>query len=254
MSIRSAEIEALIIDAGSMSIDELAGHFGVSPQTIRRDVNRLCEAGLLRRIHGGVEIQTRSTNLAYHSRRILNAAEKRKVAAAVADEIPDGVTLAFSIGTTPECVMQALLGHRDLRVITNNINVALAATRNETFEVTIAGGRLRHGDHDVLGAGAEDFFARYKVDYGIFGVAGIDESGALLDFEEDEVGARRAIRENSRQSFLVLDHSKFGRPAHVRGGHVRDVTKVFCDMPAPAALMDVMDEADVGFVVCGGTE
>lgn len=237
-----------------MSIDQLAGHFGVSPQTIRRDVNRLCESGLLRRVHGGVEMPTRSTNLAYHSRRILNAAEKRKVAAAVAREIPDGVTLAFSIGTTPECVMQALLGHRDLRIVTNSINVALAATRNGTFEVTIAGGRLRHGDHDVLGAGAEEFFARYKVDFGIFGVAGIDETGALLDFEEDEVGARRAIRENCRQAFLVLDHSKFGRAAHVRGGHVGDVTRLFCDKPAPPALRDMIEASGVDYVVCGGGE
>ncbi|MCY1705398.1 DeoR/GlpR family DNA-binding transcription regulator [Pannonibacter sp. SL95] len=236
ISERQAEITDLVQANGFMSVESLAERFDVTTQTIRRDVNRLCDLGILRRMHGGVEPPVPTGNVHYSTRRILNLPAKRLIASHVASLIPDGASLAFSIGTTPEIVMQALVRHSGLKVFTNNLNVAFTASENPTVDVTIAGGRLRSGDRDILGAGTQEFFASYKVDFGIFGVAGVDEDGTLLDFHEEEVAARQAILANCRQSLLVLDHSKFGRAAHVRGGHISDVSHVVCDAPIPAGL------------------
>lgn len=237
---RQAEITDLVQKAGFASVEELAERFDVTTQTIRRDVNGLCEMGILRRTHGGVEPPAPASNIHYSTRQILNLPEKKRIADIVAGEIENGSSLAFSIGTTPEIVMQALVNHEKLRIFTNNLNVAFTASANPTFQVTIAGGRLRHGDRDILGSSAQEFFANYKVDVGIFGVAGVDEDGTLLDFHEDEVAARQSILANCRQSFLVLDHSKFGRSAHVRGGHVRDVSAIFTDKPVPEPVRDLL--------------
>ena len=238
---RQAEITDLVQKTGFASVDELAERFEVTTQTIRRDVNGLCELGVLRRTHGGVELPAPATNIHYSTRRILNFGEKCQIAKAVAGEISNGQSLAFSIGTTPEIVMQALTGHDNLRIFTNNLNVAFTALDNPTFEVTIAGGRIRHGDRDILGSTAQEFFGNYKVDIGIFGVAGVDEDGTLLDFDEDEVAARQSILANCRQSFLVLDHSKFGRGAHVRGGHLQDVTAVFTNKAVPSRFAALLN-------------
>ncbi len=250
ISARQVEIAEMVQAAGFMSVEELAGRFKVTTQTIRRDLNRLCEDGILRRTHGGVEPPPTLNNIHYRTRQILNLQAKRRIAARVAAQVPSTVSVAFSIGTTPEIVMQGLLQHENLRIFTNNLNVAMAASNNPGFEVTIVGGRLRHGDRDILGPAAQMFFAGYKFDIGIFGVAGVDEDGTLLDFHEDEVLARQAILENSRQSFLVLDHTKFGRPAHVRGGHICDVTQVFCDAPPPPAINAVLENHGVELTVC----
>jgi len=241
ISKRQAEIADLVHTAGFASVEELAERFDVTTQTIRRDVNGLCELGMLRRTHGGVEPPAQTANIHYSTRQILNLPEKRQIADLVAREIVDGQSVAFSIGTTPEIVMQALVQHENLSVFTNNLNVAFTASSNPSFQVTIAGGRLRHGDRDILGGGTQDFFGRYKVDVGIFGVAGVDEDGTLLDFHEDEVAARQAILANCRQSFLVLDNTKFGRAAHVRGGHITDVSAVFTDSPVPASISQLID-------------
>ena len=233
---RQAEIANLVQKAGFASVEELAERFEVTTQTIRRDVNGLCELGILRRTHGGVEPPAPVSNIHYSTRQILNLLQKKRIADLVAKEIGSGQSLAFSIGTTPEIVMQALVNHERLNVFTNNLNVAFTASANPTFQVTIAGGRLRHGDRDILGSSAQEFFANYKVDVGIFGVAGVDEDGTLLDFHEDEVAARQSILANCRKSFLVLDHSKFGRSAHVRGGHISDLSGIFSDKPVPASI------------------
>ncbi len=252
ISRRQEEIADLVQSQGFASVEALAERFDVTTQTIRRDVNRLCELGVLRRTHGGVEPPAPAGNVHYQTRQILNLPEKRLIAGRVAASVPDGASIAFSIGTTPEIVMQALTRHRNLRVFTNNLNVAFAASGNASFQVTITGGRLRHGDRDVLGPATQDFFASYKLDLGIFGVAGVEEDGTLLDFHEDEVTARQAILENCREAFLVLDHSKFGRGAHVRGGHITDVDRVFCDQPLPGPIAGLLADAGREAVVCNG--
>lgn len=251
---RQAEITDLVQKKGFASVDELAERFEVTTQTIRRDVNGLCELGILRRTHGGVELPAPASNIHYSTRKILNLREKQRIASLVADEIDNDQSLAFSIGTTPEIVMQALTGHENLRIFTNNLNVAVTALENPSFQVTIAGGRIRHGDRDILGTTAQEFFANYKVDIGIFGVAGVDEDGTLLDFHEDEVAARQSILANCRKSYLVLDHSKFGRSAHVRGGHIQDVSAVFTDKPVPAPFADILAECQTRIVVADREE
>jgi len=246
---RQRDIADLVQSDGFASVEDLARRFGVTTQTIRRDLTRLCRRGILRRTHGGVEPPAQTGNLHYARRQILNLAAKRAIAEAVAEEVRDGAALAFSIGTTPEIVMQALVHHKNLRIFTNNLHVAFAASLCDSFEVTIAGGRLRDGDFYILGAETQSFFAGYKVDIGIFGVAGVDADGTLLDFHEDEVTARQAILANCRQAYLVLDASKFGRPAHVRGGHITDVAAVVCDSPSPGALRRQLQQAGTRIIV-----
>jgi DeoR family glycerol-3-phosphate regulon repressor len=249
MQKRPTERQASIVETvradGFRTIEDLAERFQVTAQTIRRDVNALCEEGLLRRRHGGVEPALEHENIAYRARKVLHVNEKRKIAALVARHIPDGASLFFSIGTTPELVASALLQHRSLRIFTNNLNVAYVAATNDSFDVTLIGGRLRNRDRDVLGPEVETFFNSYKVDYGIFGVGGIDPDGSLLDFDEQEVRARSAILANSRQNYLVADHTKFGRNAVVRGGNIAQVSAFFTDTTPPDPIIAMIEKTGV---------
>jgi DeoR family transcriptional regulator, glycerol-3-phosphate regulon repressor len=226
---REVRILERVRDEGSASIEHLATQFEVTQQTIRRVVNRLCEQGLLRRVHGGVSLPVANQNLAYESRQGWHLDGKSRIAQDVSNFIPDGASLLIGLGTTPECVARALAGRQHLHVITNSLNVAAALARNPTVDITIAGGTLRPRDRDIIGEQSVSFFSRFKADFGVFGVGGIDEDGTLLDFHSGEVEARQAIIANSRTALLVADRSKFGRNATVRGGHLRDVNVLFTD-------------------------
>jgi len=242
---REQQLLEFVQSNGSVSIEDLARSFNLTPQSIRRLVNRLADQGKLKRSHGGVSWPAAGANLEYKTRQVLHLSEKRLIAAEVARFVPNGVSLFIGLGTTPECVAVALGEHSDLRVFTNSLNVAAALSANPGIDITIAGGQLRRRDRDVIGSGAVSFFRRYKVDFSIFGVGGVDPDGMLLDFDEGEVEAREAMVEGSRRSLLVADHTKFGRSVPVRGGTIAEVDHLFTDRLPPPEFMAAIRKGNV---------
>ena len=124
LSSRQAEIMTLAKAEGRVLVDELAARFAVTPQTIRKDLNDLCDGKALTRIHGGAIFPSGNENVKYEARRSIAAPEKQAIGRAAAALIPDNSSLFINIGTTTEAVGEALVDHRELMVITNKINVA----------------------------------------------------------------------------------------------------------------------------------
>lgn len=242
---RQADILALARDAGRLDVDSLAARFGVTPQTIRKDLNELCDQGLLQRYHGGAMLPSGVANLAYESRRQLATDAKRRIGMKAAELIPSNCSLLINIGTTTEQVAMALRGHKGLMVITNNMNVVNILRGYDEIEVIVAGGVLRHADGGVVGAPAVEFLRQFKVDYAIIGTSAIDEDGALLDFDYREVEVSRKIVETARRVILVADALKYERSAPVRIGHISEVDHFVTDAPPPERLQRVCAESHV---------
>ncbi|MBV8192484.1 MAG: DeoR/GlpR transcriptional regulator [Alphaproteobacteria bacterium] len=222
-STRQKEIMALARVQGRVSVDGLADKFDVTPQTIRKDLNDLCEQRLLSRVHGGAIIASGVENTAYEARRLIAAQEKRAIGARAAALIPNQSSLFINIGTTTEEVARALTSHEDLLVITNNLNVARTLYPFPSFEVIVAGGPVRRSDGAIVGAAAVDLIRQFKVDTAVIGASAIDEDGALLDFDYREVRVSQAIMENARRVVLVADRLKLERTAPVRIGHISQI-------------------------------
>src|SRR5690349_15732477 len=229
LSQRHSEIVQLAKDNGRVLVDDLATHFNVTPQTIRKDLNDLCDQRLLTRIHGGALFPSGIENMEYEARRKIAADEKEAIGSAAARLIPDNASLFINIGTTTEAVSNALLDHSGLMVITNNINVANRMRVYPSIEVVIAGGIVRGSDGGIVGEAAVDFIRQFKVDYAVIGASAIDHDGALLDFECREVKVAEAIIANARNVVLVADGTKFGRTAPVRIGHISQVGSFITD-------------------------
>jgi DeoR family glycerol-3-phosphate regulon repressor len=220
---RQEEIIAIARRHGRVNVEDLAGRFGVSPQTIRKDLNELCEQRHLTRFHGGAIIASGIENLAYEARRSIADAEKRAIGSAAAAIVPNSSSLFINIGTTTEEVANALKDHSDLLVITNNLHVATMLYPHPRIDVIIAGGAVRRSDGGVVGTHAIDLISQFRVDYAVIGVSAIDPDGALLDFDLEEVRVAQAIIANARTVLLVADRSKFERSAPARIGYLRDI-------------------------------
>jgi DeoR family transcriptional regulator, glycerol-3-phosphate regulon repressor len=231
---------------GAVSLEALAEKFGVTLQTVRRDVKLLAQAGLLARFHGGVRVANSTTeNIAYRQRQALQADAKQRIARAVAHAVPHGSSLLINIGTTTEAVAHALLHHRGLRVITNNLNVAAILSDSRDCEVIIAGGVVRPADRGVIGEATVEFIRQFRVDIGLIGISGIEPDGTLRDFDVREVNVARAIVEQSRQLWLVADRTKFNRPAMVELARIDQLDVLFTDAPPPPPFPALLAEAGV---------
>lgn len=247
---RQSDLLAAVRQAGTLRIEDLAQRFGVTLQTVRRDVRQLEQMGLLARYHGGVRTPVSTVeNLAYTQRQTLNAQAKAAIAQAVARDVPAGCSLILNIGTTTEAVARALLQHRSLRVITNNLNVAAILSDNPDCEVIITGGVVRPRDRGIVGEASLDFLRQFRVDIALIGISGIETDGTLRDYDVREVRAARTIIEHARQVWLCADASKFGRPAMVEVGHIAELTRVYTDRAPPAPFDAMLRDADVACVV-----
>lgn len=248
LSPRHSEIIDLAKLEGRVLVEDLANRFEVTPQTIRKDLNDLCERQLLTRIHGGAVVPSGTQNMEYEQRGQIAADEKQAIGTAAAALIPDNASLFINIGTTTEAVSQALLKHGQLMIITNNINVANRMRPFGQFEVVIAGGVVRSSDGGIVGEAAVDFIRQFKVDYAVIGASAIDGDGALLDYDFREVKVAQAIIANARQVVLVADSTKFERTAPVRIGHLEQVDTFVTDSCPDDAIRNICRDYDVELI------
>lgn len=245
LSLRQQEILEIARGQSRVTVDELVERFDVTPQTIRKDLNELCDAKALSRVHGGAVLSSGVANVGYEQRRTIAADEKQLIGALCAAQIPNNASLFINIGTTTEAVARALTNHRDLLVITNNLNVANILVQNSSCEVIIAGGVLRRADGGIIGEATADFVNQFKVDYAVIGASAIDEDGALLDYDYREVRVAQAIIENARHTYLVADKMKLERSAPVRIAHISQMTAFFTDEMVSNKLRQVCTQHGV---------
>ncbi len=241
LGFRQSEILEILRAEGRVAVDDLAQRFDVTLQTIRRDLSEMADAGFLDRVHGGAIARKGVANIAYEARRRMNEEAKAAIARACAAAIPDNSSLILNLGTTTEAVARELIHHRNITVVTNNMNVANILVANPGCEVMVAGGALRRSDGGLVGELTTLFFEQFKVDFAVIGTSALDLDGDLLDFDLAEVRVSRAILGRARQSFLVSDQSKLGRSAPARIASLSELDAVFTDAPLPEALMTACD-------------
>lgn len=236
---------------GKVTVEGLATHFGVTLQTIRRDLSDLAESGKLERVHGGAILCSGTANIGYLERRSLNLPGKVDIARACAARLPEHCSIFLNIGTTTEAVANELLSHRDIMVVTNNMNVANILTRNENCQVVVTGGTLRRTDGGLVGSLTMETIRNFKFDHAVIGCSALDLDGDILDFDIAEVGVSQTIINQARSVFLVADHTKFQRNAPARIGSLSQVDCLFTDRPLDPALQATCEGWGTSVVVAG---
>ena len=235
---------------GSVSVERLAQRLDVTMQTVRRDVQRLSEAGLLTRFYGGVSLPREAPAVAaWKERQALYADAKARIARSVAAAVPDGATLMLGIGTTVEAVARELLKKPGLTVVTHNLHVASLLSEHTQCKVHVAGGMLRTRDSAMEGDATVEYLQQFKVDVAIVGALGIDPDGSLRDRDLREQAVYQAMVGQSRETWVVADASKFGQAGLAQVGHLRDARRVFTQALPPTPFPKLMQEWDIALTI-----
>ncbi len=251
---RKDEILAELNRQGQIDVESLVQIFGVAPQTIRRDLSALVDAGLVARTHGGARLVSSSGASSYEARRLRNLRAKAAIAEAAARLVPNGASVALNIGTTTEQVARALMQHKDLTVISNNMNIIQILQSAPLRSLVIVGGEVRPEDGAIVGGDAVAALGNYKVDLAIIGTSALDPDGSALDYDLREVSVARAILNNARQSMLVADLTKFDERAPNRICGLERLDYAVLDRAPPAEFTEAAKRSNTEIIIADTSE
>jgi DeoR/GlpR family transcriptional regulator of sugar metabolism len=206
--------EAQIVDAlqreGFLTVNELSARFEVAPMTIRRDLARLAEMGVVQRTHGGA-IPAPHADTPMRIKRSLRTEEKAAIGAAVAERLEEGQTVQHDSGTNTLEVARHL-GAKRLTVVTNDLRIGLEVADGQTAHLVFLGGELLPSVYTMWGPSAVTAVSEMRVDVAVFGADALNNRW-VFNQNSYEVELKRAMLESAREAHLVADSSKFGREA-----------------------------------------
>lgn len=207
---RKLEIVQKVKQQGKVNISDLASEYGVSAMTIRRDLARLEQEGLVTVEYGGAILKSNSLlefNMA--QKKVQFSEEKKRIAQAALDFIHDGDSVFIDAGTTT-CEFARLLGQRkNLKVMTNSLLAANVLSSDETLDLTFCPGKYRAMSMAFMGPVANEFLSAFHFDVLLLGVEGIAD-GIFVPDETDGITKKQLIRQ-SGNVICLADHSKFGQ-------------------------------------------
>lgn len=232
---RQAQIAELVSNNGEASVDALVALFGVSAETIRRDLGQLAEVGVIQKVHGGARRSRLFEEGTFEERMAENAPAKKEIARKLAHLVEPGDTLFVDTGSTTLACAQELAAIPDLTVITNSVRVARTLGAGKSGSVYLLGGEYRADNAQTVGPAAIEQIRDYQADYAIITVAALDAGVGAMDSLDEEAHVARAMIDCARQLIVVADATKFERKAAYRICRLDEIDMLVTDQwPGPA--------------------
>ena len=245
---RRSRIIDMLNDKNMVTNAEIMETFGVSIETVRRDLSYLEERGLLQRVYGGaVKKQFLNVEPEYLNREKTNAEQKRAIAKEAEKLIDDGDAVFFDIGTTSLEVADALNASKRINAFTNSLRVAIALGE-KCASVIVPGGELRNGEFAVSGSLTESNMQSFNVRKAIIGVGGITADG-VTDYIVSEASIRAQVVKNANTVIVVADYSKFGVRAVCNVCPPEDIDVLITDARAPKEILRAFEKKGVRVIV-----
>jgi DeoR family glycerol-3-phosphate regulon repressor len=250
---RQVEILRAVKEAGTYSITDLAKQLRVSTETIRRNIKPLIDNGSLVGFHGGVIHPYHLKEPPFQRRMQVNKKAKMKIAALIARIVKDEDTLILDNGTTTAYVAEALADHSSLTVVTNSAEIVRRLPSRRGNRVFITGGEIGGQDAAAFGPSTISFVQQFKVQYAFISASGISSRGDLVDFNLFEAEFARAAMKQARETWVIVDQSKFGRSAPVTVCDLSAVDTIVCDDHPPAQFHEIFARSAVRVLAAGDT-
>ena len=221
---RRAAIHDELVKRGRISISEVSATLGVSEMTIRRDIEFFESDGTVYRISGGAVLKSSRGYESPFTNRVLQSWDaKSAIGRAVADLVPDGVTVALDFGTTALAAAKALHVRRGLTIATASLPVAAELSTNASFDVLLPGGKVKRGEPNVVGSEAEAFFSAHNWDVSLVSVAGLTAANGLTEYNFEDAKIKRPLVTHADRVIVMADAEKIGR---VSFAHIADLSRV----------------------------
>lgn len=234
---------------------EISEQFGVSMETVRRDLEELESEGYLNRVYGGATLRHMfGVEPAYSGRGIKNYLEKKAIAAEAARLVEDGDTLIMDVGTTVLELAKNLQDKKGLTVFTNSVPAVLELVKNQSIRIFMIGGEIREGEVSSSGFLAEDMIRHFHVDKSFIGIGGISLKEGVCDYHVQEANLRRLFLKQAHMNIGLADYSKLGVTALNKICRPQDLDVLVTDSRADRRFVNQLRALDMQVVLAEAVE
>lgn len=245
---RNAILSKLVLE-GKVLVSDLSKEFGVTEETIRRDLEKLDNDGLVHKTYGGaVKADNINLDLPFQVRKQKNVEGKQHIAALIADMIDDGAYLMLDSSTTALCVIKHIMNRKDITIITNSIEILIELCNKSEWNIISTGGTLKEGALSLVGYQAEKMVSGFHVDMAICSCKGIDASIGVTDSNERDSAIKNAMFGSAKKRILAVDSSKFDKASFVKVCDLSSIDTVVTDCEPYDAWLSRFSESGVDII------
>ncbi len=248
---RRRQIRTLVSENGRVSVDELALQFAVSPVTIRTDLDRLEQEGIVQRTHGGaiaLATDVSRADFSFSERQSVLEDEKQRIGASAASLVQNGSTILLDASTTTLQMAKHLGDRRGLTVLTNCLPIAMEFEESPNTTVVILGGIVRPSSWVVVGAWINQILNDVNIDQAFLGCKGISPQAGATDVNAWVIEAKRLMVAAAGESIVLADHEKWGRVAFASFAGLSEISTVISGSEAPTAMVQSVKNQDVNVI------
>lgn len=243
---RKKTIMGRLLQDEKVQVHALAEQLNVSPETIRRDLDRLEKEGLLKKVYGGaVKTRMDSWEPPFIQREQMNNSAKASIGKLAASLIKEGETIMIDNGTTTMEIVRYLQNRPDVTVVTHSVPVLLLAMELFKGRIIFAGGAVNVNQQSVGGTLTEAMLQQFKVHKAFISVGGISLVEGITDYDLNEAGVSRKMIERAEESIVLADHSKFGKTTFANIAALPDISMIITDRECPADWIDQLREKGI---------
>ena len=252
---RQLQLAELLASADAVALDDLARRFGVSTQTVRRDLALLERQGLVRRTYGGAVTRAALdlSEPAFVARESVHAAEKRLIAQATLGLLAPGDSLFLDASTTALALARLLPDDWSGDVVATSLPVATEMARRPGVRLVLVGGEFRHSSRSFSGPLAQELLGRLYVRTACVSARGIHPQRGLSEAHAGEAALKRIVLGHAERLLVLADSSKLGVTATHAVGPVDVIDTLITDSRADATLLDALRGSGVAVLLAGVT-
>ncbi len=245
---RNAILSKLVLE-GKVLVSDLSREFGVTEETIRRDLEKLDNDGLAHKTYGGaVKADNINLDLPFQVRKQKNVEGKQHIAALISEMISDGSYLMLDSSTTALCVIKHIMSRKNITIITNSIEILIELCNKSDWNIISTGGTLKDGALSLVGYQAEKMVSGFHVDMAICSCKGLDHTVGVTDSNERDSAMKNAMFSSAKKRILAVDSTKFDKASFVKVCNLSDIDTVVTDCEPDSSWLSSFSESGVNIV------
>ena len=239
---RRNEILEKLQEEKRVLVSDLSKYFGVSEETIRRDLDKLDKEGLATKSYGGAVFnENTNIDMPFNVRKKTNVAGKQKIAELVAAQICDGDHLILDASTTAVFIAKAIKSKQRLTVITNSIEIMIELSDVSGWNIISSGGSLKEGYLALVGPQAVEGLSAFNVEKAFLSCKGVSADKGLTEGNEEFAQTKQIMMRSAEKKYLTVDSSKFGKVAFSKVCSLKDVDVVVTDARPTETWMELFE-------------